>query len=419
MGKTNKYYTEFTKEMKENYTILAPNMLPSHFKLICNLMNTYGYKMELLETDGPEITELGLRYVHNDACYPAILIIGQFLDALISGRYDTKNLALIYFQTGGGCRASNYISLLRKALDKAGFGYVPVISFNLSGLENHSGFKLSLKQLLGLLDAVIYGDLMWTLVNQTRPYEIVDGEADALEAEWVEKLGAIIGSDSKLIRRNNKNISREIIESFAAIPRKKQAKIKVGIVGEIYVKYSPLGNNDLVRFLNKEGAEVVTPGLLDFLIYCTVNGVFDKELYGRGGLIYLSSKISYKYLCKIKRNFIKMIEEEGSFDPPMPFEKVVELNDGYISPGVKMGEGWLLTAEMLELAKTGVQNIVCVQPFGCLPNHVCGKGMMRPIKARNPDINIVTVDYDPGASRVNQENRIKLMLSTARDRLQI
>lgn len=417
MAATNKYYIEFTEEMKDDYTILVPNMLPSHFKLICNFMNTYGYHMELLETEGPEITELGLRYVHNDACYPAILVIGQFLDALKSGKYDPHKTALIYFQTGGGCRASNYISLLRKALAKAGFDYVPVISFSFSDLEDHSGFKLSIKQLLGLLDAVLYGDLLWTLVNQTKPYEITAGEADALEDEWIRRLGDSIGSDSSLIMRHSKDISREIIRDFAKIPKEKRNAVKVGIVGEIYVKYAPLGNNKLVDFLNEEGAEVTTPGLLDFLTYCAYNGVVDKKFYGRGGLVFWGSKIAYKYLCKKKRGLIALLEEEGSFDAPCPFEHVVALNEGYISPGVKMGEGWLLTAEMLELADSGIKNIVCVQPFGCLPNHVCGKGMMRPIKERNPDINIVAVDYDPGASKVNQENRLKLMLSTARDRL--
>lgn len=414
---TNKYYIEFTEEMKEDYTILAPNMLPAHFKLICNFMNTYGFHMELLETDGPEITELGLRYVHNDACYPAILVIGQFLDALMSGKYDPHKTALIYFQTGGGCRASNYISLLRKALDKAGFGYVPVISFSFSDLEDHSGFKLSIKQLLGLLDAVLYGDLLWLLVNQTRPYEIKAGDAEVLEAEWIKRLGEDIGADSKLFRRHSKDICRKIIKDFAAIPKEKRKAVKVGIVGEIYVKYAPLGNNNLVDFLNKEGAEVTTPGLLDFLTYCSYNGIIDKKFYGRGGLVYWGSKIAYEYLCKKKRDLIALLEEEGSFDAPCPFEHVIRLNDGYISNGVKMGEGWLLTSEMLELADSGIKNIVCVQPFGCLPNHVCGKGMMRPIKERNPDINIVAVDYDPGASKVNQENRLKLMLSTARDRL--
>ncbi len=414
---TNQYYLQFTEDMKEDYTILAPNMLPAHFKLICNFMNTYGYHMELLETEGPEITELGLRYVHNDACYPAILVIGQFLDALLSGKYDPDKTALIYFQTGGGCRASNYISLLRKALEKAGFGHVPVISFSFSDLEKHPGFKLSIKQLLGLIDAVLYGDLLWMLVNQTKPYEINAGDADALEAEWINRLGESIGADSNLIMRHSKSIYREMISGFAAIPKEKRDTVKVGIVGEIYVKYAPLGNNKLVDFLNKEGAEVTTPGLLDFLTYCAYNGIVDKKFYGRGGLTFWVSKISYHYLCKKKRNLIALLEEEGSFDAPCPFEEVVKLNDGYISNGVKMGEGWLLTSEMLELADSGIKNIVCVQPFGCLPNHVCGKGMMRPIKERNPDINIVAVDYDPGASRVNQENRLKLMLSTARDKL--
>lgn len=404
--------------MKKDYTILVPSMLNGHFELIIAYLQTQGYTAELLTGQGCEITDLGLRYVHNDTCYPAILVIGQFLHALRSGKYDPHKTALIYFQTGGGCRASNYISLLRKALIKADLEFVPVISLNLLNLEEHPGFKLNLRQYLGLFDAVLYGDLLYNLVNQTKPYEVNSGDADALLHRWIEDLGQDLGCEGaiKMSHRRKKNY-RSIVYDFAAIPKIKKDIVKVGIVGEIYVKFSPLGNNNLEQFLLDEGAEVVVPGLLDFFIYCVYNGVTDYKLYGRSFLKGFFSKIAYRFLCNKKREIIKIMEEEGSFEPPSPFEHVVALNDDYISFGVKMGEGWLLPAEMLELADSGVNNIVCVQPFGCLPNQIVGKGMMRPIKARNPDINIVAIDYDPSATKVNQENRIKLMLATARDNL--
>ncbi|HHU07778.1 MAG TPA: 2-hydroxyglutaryl-CoA dehydratase, partial [Clostridiaceae bacterium] len=404
--------------MKKDYTILVPSMLNGHFELIIAYMRTQGYTVELLTSQGSEIIDLGLRYVHNDTCYPALLVIGQFLHALRSGNYDPHKTALIYFQTGGGCRASNYISLLRKALIKADLDFVPVISLSLSDLEEHPGFSLNLRQYLGLFDAILYGDLLYDLVNQTKPYEVNPGDAVALQHSWIEDLGQALGSEGAIkMSRSRKKNYRRIVDDFAAIPKVKKDIVKVGIVGEIYVKFSPLGNNNLEQFLLDEGAEVVVPGLLDFFIYCIYNGVADYKLYGRGFVKGFLNKIAYRFLCNKKREIIAAIEEEGSFKPPAPFEHVVYLNDEYISFGVKMGEGWLLPAEMLELADSGVNNIVCVQPFGCLPNQIVGKGMMRPIKSRNPDINIVAIDYDPSATKVNQENRIKLMLATARDNL--
>lgn len=415
---TSDYYVKFTEEMKKDYTILVPSMLNGHFELIIAYMRTQGYTVELLTSQGNEITDLGLWYVHNDTCYPALLVIGQFLHALRSGKYDPHKTALIYFQTGGGCRASNYISLLRKALKKADLEFVPVISLSLSNLEEHPGFDLNLRQYLGLFDAILYGDLLYDLVNQTKPYEVNSGDAEALQHRWLEDIGQALGDEGaiKMSRRRKKNY-RRIIADFAAIPKVKKDIVKVGIVGEIYVKFSPLGNNNLEQFLLDEGAEVVVPGLLDFFIYCVYNSVADYKLYGRSFVKGFLSKIAYRFLCNKKREIIHLIEEEGSFKAPAPFEHIVALNDDYISFGVKMGEGWLLPAEMLELADSGVNNIVCVQPFGCLPNQIVGKGMMRPIKARNPDINIVAIDYDPSATKVNQENRIKLMLSNARDKL--
>ena len=406
-------YIPFTEEMKKDYTILVPTMLPMHFELIISVLRTYGYKMELLRSSGPEIAETGLYYVHNDTCYPAILVIGQFITALKSGKYDPHKTALILFQTGGGCRASNYIPLLRKALIRAGYGYIPVISFSLAGLEKHPGFQLNPAKLHGMLYAVLYGDLLMSLVNQCKPYEIHRGDAEALAARWTERLGQELGSGKRIRYKRIRANYAEILRDFATIPKQEKDTVKVGVVGEIFVKYSPLGNNDLEQFLVDEGAEVVVPGLLDFCLYSLYDNIMDHKLYGVRTLQQPVIQLAYRFLCRKKQDMIRIMEKQGSFTPPTPFEQTVELIEGYISPGVKMGEGWLLTAEMLELAESGVHNIVCTQPFGCLPNHICGKGMMKPIKERNPNVNIVAIDYDAGATRVNQENRLKLMLANA------
>jgi len=410
------YYVPFTEEMKD-YTILCPNMLPMHFQLIKAYLKTYGYHLEVLTTSGPQIAETGLRYVHNDTCYPAVLVIGQLMDALLSGKYDTDRTAMILFQTGGGCRASNYISLLRKALKKAGYGHVPVISLSVAGLEKHPGFRLTVPMLHGLMYAVIYGDLLMTLVNQCRTYEVNKGSAQALADEWTERLALELGSTGRISYPKIKRNYEAIVRDFAKIPLEKKPAVKVGIVGEIFVKYSPLGNNDLENFLVAEGAEVVVPGLTDFLLYCVYNGIIDYKLLKRGGYgKYFVSRIAYDFLRKKKADLIEVIEKHGAFEAPTPFEHTVELAQDSIHMGVKMGEGWLLTAEMMELADSGVKNIVCTQPFGCLPNHICGKGMMKPIKEQCPDVNIVAIDYDPGATKVNQENRLKLMLANAPER---
>ena len=409
----DKTFVPFTKEMKREYTILVPNMLPMHFKLIMKVFETHGFKTELLETDGPRIAETGLKYTHNDTCYPAILVVGQFMDALLSGKYDPHKVALIMFQTGGGCRASNYISLIRKALHKAGMDYVPVISFSLAGLERHPGFKLTLKMLHQMAYAVLYADMLMSLVNQVRPYELEPGTAEHRAAAWTERLGLELGHSRRISYRKIRENYRAIAADFAAIPMERRETVKVGIVGEIFVKYSPLGNNDLERFLIREGAEVMVPGLVDFCLYCVYNVLMEYEIYKRKALIYPFVKWVYGFLCR-KKNHVSQAMVEAGFEGLTPFERVTGMNGGLISHAVKMGEGWLLTAEMMELAESGCGNIVCTQPFGCLPNHICGKGMMKPIKEKRPDINIVAVDYDAGASRVNQENRLKLMLANAR-----
>ena len=409
-----KGYVVFTEEMKETHTILVPNMLPMHFKMIGKVMSRCGYKVELLETSGPQIAEAGLKYVHNDTCYPAILVIGQFIDALQSGKYDPDKVALILFQTGGGCRASNYIHLLRKALEKAGLGHVPVISLSMAGLEKHPGFQLTLPVIMKMMYGVLYGDLLMTLVNQCKPYELHRGEAQTVADWWTEHLAEEMAV--KATYRQVKDNYKRILDDFARIPMEKSDKVKVGIVGEIFVKYSPLGNNNLEQFLVDEGAEAVIPGLLDFCLYCVYNNLLDHKLYGMQKHVQFAYKIAYRYLVNKEKDMIEAIRANGHFDPPTLFTHTIELVQGTISMGVKMGEGWLLTAEMLELADKGVGNIVCTQPFGCLPNHICGKGMMKPIKAKNPEINIVAIDYDAGATRVNQENRLKLMLANARQR---
>lgn len=410
-----KNYVAFTEEMKKDYTILVPPMLPMHFKMIISVLRTYGYTLELLEDTGPHIADMGLKYVHNDTCYPAILMIGEFMKAILSGKYDPHKVAIIMFQTGGGCRASNYISLLRKALKKAGYGYVPVISFSLAGIEDHPGFKLTLPKLHGMLYAVVYGDLLLSLSNQCRPYEINKGQTKALADSWTKKLGRELGSGAKIRYKDIKENYKKIVADFAAIPLEKRRAVKVGIVGEIFVKYSPLGNNNLEDFLVSEGAETVVPGLMDFCLYCVYNNINDYRLYRRGSVFYmLLCKLAYKFVCDKKRDVCRIIEEDGNFEPLTDFTHTPSLTKGYIGTGTKMGEGWLLTAEMIELSKMGVKNIVCTQPFGCLPNHICGKGMMKLVKEKNPDVNIVAIDYDAGATQVNQVNRLKLMLANAK-----
>ncbi len=410
-------YVQFTKEMKGTHKILVPNMLPMHFKIMSRIFRQYGYDLEVLETTGPEIAETGLKYVHNDTCYPAILVIGQFINALQSGKYDVSKTALMLFQTGGGCRASNYISLLRKALKTAGYGYVPVLSLNLLGMEKHPGFKLKLSMLVKFVYAVLYGDLLMLLSNQCKPYEKIEGQTEKTADFWTNKLTDEMNEGKGLTNKQARNNYKLIIDDFLKIERNRVKKVKVGIVGEIFVKYSPLGNNNLADFLISQNAEIVTPGLLDFCMYCVKNSIVDNKLYKLNKKGVAFSKIAFSFLKKRQEELINAVNASKVFCPPTRFEHTISLVEDYIGLGTKMGEGWLLPAEMFELVDSGVKNIICTQPFGCLPNHICGKGMMKPIKERNKNVNIVAIDYDAGASRVNQENRIKLMLSNAGDSL--
>ena len=402
--------TIFTEEMKKDYTILVPDMLPIHFKLIIAIYKKFGYKMELLQTSTQNVINEGLKNVHNDTCYPALLVIGQFMDALKSGKYDVNKTALLISQTGGGCRASNYLHLLRKALS-AEFPQVPVLSLNFSGLEKNPAFPMTPAIALRLVYAVLYGDMLMLLYNQCKPYEINPGSTDELLARWEHRLGKLLDGKNYLMP---KPIYKAILRDFAALPRTKEPKPKVGIVGEIYVKYSPLANNHLNEFLLSEGCEPNVPGLLDFVLYCASDAVNDAKLYDKKDKKSLVFSIGYDVLYKFQKQQIKVIEEHGVFQPPHDFEHLRKCADKYINQGVKMGEGWLITAEMAALAETGTKNIICTQPFGCLPNHIVAKGMSRVIKNAYPDANIVAIDYDPGATKVNQENRIKLMLANAK-----
>jgi len=409
----------FTKEMKKEYTILMPGMLPIHFSLIRELLVQYGYRVVLLDYTGPEVIETGLKYVHNDICYPAQLVIGQMIHALQSGKYDLDKTALFITQTGGGCRASNYIHLLRKGLKAVGMEQIPVISVNLSGMEKNPGFHLTLPLVLKLIYCCFYGDLLMLLANRCRAYEVNKGDADRLVEKWQERLIGELKNPVNLRYSHVKSNFGKIADDFAKIELELRPKVRVGVVGEIYIKYAPLGNNHLQDFLESEDCEVVIPGLMDFISFKVDNRYTDVELYGGKKIKRMICKLLLNKLDSVKTDMRNAVLQYQQFDAPSSFDHLKKLVQGYVGYGNKMGEGWLLTGEMLELVNEGVPNIVCTQPFGCLPNHVAGKGMIRLIKKNNPTANIVAIDYDPGATKVNQENRIRLMLSNAREQIRL
>jgi predicted nucleotide-binding protein (sugar kinase/HSP70/actin superfamily) len=409
---------EFTKKMKRDYTILAPNMAPMHFRLLEHLFAEYGYNIDILKNDGQSVVNEGLKYVHNDTCYPALLVIGQMLDALHSGKYDLNKVALMITQTGGGCRASNYIHLLRKALVKAGLAHIPVISLNLSGLERNSGFSITLSMLLKGLAALAYGDMLMLLNNQTFPYELNRGESEALVERWITKISGLFAAGKGYSAKEQKKYLTLMADDFAGVGRAVTPKVKVGIVGEIYVKYSPLANNGLEKLLAEQGCEVMVPGILNFMLFKVDNRLEDIKLYGGSRLKFRAMTFLMNYLNKAAGAVIDAVKKHPAFTPPSTYIHLKKLITGVIGYGCKMGEGWLLTSEMMELIESGYRNIVCAQPFGCLPNHIVGKGMIRKLKNLHPDSNIVPIDYDPGATKVNQENRIKLMIAVAKENLQ-
>ncbi len=403
-------HAKFTAEMKDTHTILVPNMLPIHFKLLISIFESYGYHMELLESESRTVVDEGLKNVHNDTCYPALLVIGQFMEALKSGKYDPHRTALLITQTGGGCRASNYIHLLRKCMDE-NFPMVPVISMNFSGFEKDSGFQMTMPMITKILFAVLYGDLLMSLYNQCRPYELIKGSSEKCLASWQKRLEKAF-RENKF--SNTRKMYRAILDDFAKIERSSVPKVKVGIVGEIYVKYSPLANNHLEDFLLSEGCEPVVPSLLEFILYWAINKVNEARLYDRVTMKTSVFKTVYNMFYGEQKKLIRLMQQHGVFAPPHDFEELRRIADKYISQGVCMGEGWLIPAEMGALAESGTENIICAQPFGCLPNPIVAKGMSRAIKDAYPEANIIAIDYDPGATRVNQENRIKLMLANAK-----
>ena len=364
------------------------------------------------------IIQIGLRYVHNDMCYPCLLVIGQLIDAIQRGLVDKDKCAVAISQTGGGCRASNYYNLLIKALEKAGLENIPVISLNLAGLNSNPGLKITPIMIMQAYAAIMYGDLIMVLSNQTRPYEINIGDTDKLVTKWVDVISNRFYKNRDYFWKHLKENFNAISDDFVSIEVNRVKKVKVGIVGEIYMKYSKLGNSDLEGFLRNEGVEIMIPPLNSFILYGLYNRKTDYMYYGRSPLSsYAVEKLALPILKKFETWLEDAIKRHPEFVAPAKFEELLSYGEKFINLGCKMGEGWLLTAEMAELIEKGYSNIVCTQPFGCLPNHIVGKGKIRPLKEAYPESNIVPIDFDPSATRVNQENRIKLMLSVARELL--
>ena len=407
----------FTNKMKKEYKILVPDMLPIHFSILIEVISSYGYNLELLKNVSPKVQEEGLKYVHNDTCYPALCTIGQMIDALNSGNYDLDRTAVMITQTGGGCRASNYIHLLRKAMVKAGYPNVPVVSLNISGLEKDSSFKLTLPMLVKMLCALCYGDLLTLLKNQIEPYEVEKGAAAEVVNKWTGNIAKQLNKNKGWTFKAFEKNMRSIVSDFAKIERNVTPKVKVGVVGEIYVKYSALANNGLEAFLRSQDCEVNIPGIISFICFKIDNRIEDIKLYGGSKAKDAICKMLLNIVMKIESIMHGVLDEYDQFEKPASYSELKEMVSDVIGYGAKMGEGWLLTAEMVELIRSGYGNIVCAQPFGCLPNHIVGKGMIRKLRSLYPEANIVPIDYDPGATRVNQENRIKLMLAVAAERI--
>ena len=409
--------TEFTKEMFDaGYTILAPQMSPIHFDLLEPIFEKHGYHMELLRNDNRNAIDVGLKFVNNDACFPSITVVGQIMEAVLSGKYDTNRLAVIMTQTGGCCRASNYVGFIRRALDKVGLSHIPVISLNANGMETNEGFKLSPALLMSAAKAIVYGDLFMRCLYRVRPYELEKGSANAMHQKWLAiAIDSLVNDKSKW---TYKAVCSGIVEAFDTFPIDETLrKPRVGVVGEILVKYMPLANNHLVDLLEAEGAEAVVPDLMDFMNYSVYNGNYKHEFLGTSWTTAATAKIGVEAIRAIRKPALDALEKSKRFEPPMAIEKVAELAKPFLSLGNQYGEGWFLTGEMVELILSGTPNIVCIQPFACLPNHVVGKGVIKALRKEYPQSNIVAVDYDPGASEVNQLHRIKLMLSTAKKRL--
>ncbi len=407
----------YTKEMfDQEWTILAPQMSPIHFEVLEPVFKHYGFNIEVLSNDNRNAIDTGLKYVNNDACFPSITVVGQVMDAVLSGKYDTRRLAIIMTQTGGCCRASNYVGFIRRALDKANLGYIPVISLNANGMEKSEGFRPTPELLIAAFKGIVYGDLFMRCLYRTRPYEKVKGSADKLHKKWLDICTAQLTGQKN--SPSYKKVCRGIVEDFDRLPLVDGLKKpRVGVVGEILVKYMPLANNNLVGLLESEGAEAVVPDLMDFMNYCLYNNEYKHEFLGTRLRTALVSRAGIAAIAYLRRHAVGALKKSERFEAPLPIKKVAELAKQFLSLGNQYGEGWFLTGEMAELLTSGTPNIVCIQPFACLPNHVVGKGMIKHLKKTYPWANIAAVDYDPGASEVNQLNRIKLMLSSAKKAL--
>lgn len=400
----------FTKKMRKTHTILAPQMSPIHFEFIEEATRACGYQLEVLPAIDQKAVEEGLKYVNNDACYPAIIVVGQIIAALKSGKYDTSYTSVIISQTGGGCRATNYIGFLKLGLKQAGFEHVPIISLNAVGLEKQPGFKFSIGLINRCIMALIYGDLLMRVINRTRPYEKEKGASGALYEKWKEKIKESIRLDNK--RKYHKNI-RGIIRDYENLELLEIEKPKVGIVGEILLKYHPTANNDIVSLLEDSGAEAVVPDLTDFFFYSAYNYNFKYKYLAGNKINKKMNDFFANYITSYRKVMKEELDKSKRFTSPTSIEELAGIASSILSLGNQTGEGWLLTAEMIEFLVNGVKNIICVQPIACLPNHITGKGMIKPLKEKYPETNIVPIDYDPGISHVNQLNRIKLMLSIA------
>ena len=401
----------FTKEMKEDrYTILCPQMSPIHFQFIETAMNASGYNFVVLPSVDKDAVEQGLKYVNNDACYPSILVTGQMMNALNSGKYDLNKVALIISQTGGGCRATNYIAFIRKALKDAGMEQIPVISANLSGLESNPGFKITYSLAKKVVIGAMYGDLFMRVLYRVRPYEAVKGSANELYESWVMKCKKNVENGS--LKEFKRNVY-EIVKDFDELPLLDIKKPRVGLVGEILVKFHPTANNQIVDIIEAEGGEAVMPDLIDFFQYCFYNTWYEHEHFDMSQQAVWLCNFGIWAVDFLRKDMIKALKQSKRFDAPHPIDQIAKKASEVVSIGNQTGEGWFLTGEMIELIEEGAPNIVCMQPFACLPNHVTGKGVIKALRKKYPQSNIVAVDYDPGASEVNQLNRIKLMLSTA------
>ena len=405
---------EFTKEMAKDYTILVPQMSPIHFAFLEPALRSCGYKAKILPQGGMDDVNTGLKYVNNDACYPSLIVIGQLMNALLSGKYDTNKVALAISQTGGGCRATNYISFIRRALEKAGFGHIPVIGISTQGIEKNSGFKFTPSLLNKAAQAIVYGDLFMRVVYRTRPYEKKPGSVNKLHKQWEAKCKRDVAKGNFLTFQKN---IKGIIRDFDRIPLKNIKKPRVGVVGEILVKFLPDANNHLVELLEREGAEAVVPDLLDFFMYGFYNSNFKYRYLGKSKSTAIVCNSAIWVVERYRQTLRKELAKSKRFDPPAYIKDLAAYARPFVSIGNQTGEGWFLTGEMIELIHSGAPNIVCTQPFACLPNHVVGKGVIKELRQSFPEANIVAIDYDPGASEVNQINRIKLMLSAAEKNL--